>query len=172
MASTALSAGYLGTRMTLAIAPALKPAVAAPRQVTCMAKKKGIRCIITLECTEARALGETPSRYVTQKVQIILLTVFCGAYLPFTVHCVWSQQLHVPRCSLLRFATSKYSNHRNSFYQRYHPLFYPFFPLFHSIGGLSIYCGWLQNRKNTSARLELKKYNKNLRRMTLHREIK
>ena len=29
-----------------------------------------------------------------------------------------------------------------------------------------------QNRKNTSARLELKKYNKYLRRMTVHREIK
>ncbi len=30
----------------------------------------------------------------------------------------------------------------------------------------------MQNRKNTSARLELKKYNKFLRRITLHREIK
>ena len=30
----------------------------------------------------------------------------------------------------------------------------------------------VQNRKNTSARLELKKYNKYLRRMTVHREIK
>ena len=32
-----------------------------------MAKKKGIRRIITLECTEARAEGNTPSRYTTQK---------------------------------------------------------------------------------------------------------
>jgi ribosomal protein L33 len=30
----------------------------------------------------------------------------------------------------------------------------------------------LQNRKNTAAKLELKKYNKYLRRVTLHREIK
>ena len=60
-----------------------------------MAKKKGVRCIVTLECTEARALGETPSRYTTQK-----------------------------------------------------------------------------NKKNTPERLELKKYNRYLRRMTLHREIK
>lgn len=30
----------------------------------------------------------------------------------------------------------------------------------------------LQNRKNTSSRLELMKYNKYLRRYTLHREIK
>lgn len=28
----------------------------------------GIRCIVTLECTEARAEGGTPSRYTTQKV--------------------------------------------------------------------------------------------------------
>lgn len=47
----------------------------APRQVTCMAKKKGIRCIITLECTEARGEGSTPSRYVTQKVGAIW---YCG----------------------------------------------------------------------------------------------
>jgi hypothetical protein len=70
MSAMTLSAGYLGTRMTLAIAPPLRPSAAATRQVTCMAKKKGIRCIITLECTEARALGETPSRYVTQKVGV------------------------------------------------------------------------------------------------------
>eukprot|EP00193_Tetraselmis_chui_P001803 CAMPEP_0177754066 /NCGR_PEP_ID=MMETSP0491_2-20121128/1806_1 /TAXON_ID=63592 /ORGANISM="Tetraselmis chuii, Strain PLY429" /LENGTH=60 /DNA_ID=CAMNT_0019269415 /DNA_START=229 /DNA_END=411 /DNA_ORIENTATION=+ len=60
-----------------------------------MAKKKGIRCIITLECTEARGEGGTPSRYVTQK-----------------------------------------------------------------------------NRKNTPERLEIKKYNKFLRRVTVHKEIK
>lgn len=29
--------------------------------------KKGNRFIITLECTEARKLGETPSRYTTMK---------------------------------------------------------------------------------------------------------
>ncbi len=38
-----------------------------------MAKKKGVRCIVTLECTEARGLGETPSRYTTQKVRTRLL---------------------------------------------------------------------------------------------------
>jgi len=59
------------------------------------ARKKGIRLIVTLECTEARAQGETPSRYTTEK-----------------------------------------------------------------------------NKKNTSARLELMKYNKYLRKHTLHREIK
>eukprot|EP01025_Chloroclados_australasicus_P024102 TRINITY_DN2425_c0_g1_i1.p4 TRINITY_DN2425_c0_g1~~TRINITY_DN2425_c0_g1_i1.p4 ORF type:complete len:116 (+),score=7.39 TRINITY_DN2425_c0_g1_i1:50-349(+) len=37
------------------------------RQITCMAKKKGVRMIITVECTEARAEGKTPSRYTTQK---------------------------------------------------------------------------------------------------------
>ncbi len=50
---------------------ARKPVTAAPsassgatRSVTCMAKKKGVRVIVTLECTEARAEGGTPSRYV------------------------------------------------------------------------------------------------------------
>ena len=38
----------------------------ATRSVTCMAKKKGIRRIITLECTEARETGASPSRYTTQ----------------------------------------------------------------------------------------------------------
>ncbi|HEX9744352.1 MAG TPA: 50S ribosomal protein L33 [bacterium] len=66
-----------------------------------MAKKKGgkgkkdVRIVVTLECTEARELGATPSRYTTMK-----------------------------------------------------------------------------NRRNTTARLELKKYNPYLRRHTVHKEIK
>lgn len=39
------------------------------RMVTCMAKKKGVRIIVTLECTEAKGEGATPSRYTTQKVR-------------------------------------------------------------------------------------------------------
>lgn len=60
-----------------------------------MAKKNVARQVIHLECTEARGLGETPSRYTTMK-----------------------------------------------------------------------------NKKNTPARLELRKYNRFLRRVTVHREIK
>lgn len=30
----------------------------------------------------------------------------------------------------------------------------------------------MKNKKNTTKRLELRKYNKNLRRVTLHREVK
>ena len=30
----------------------------------------GIRTIVTLECTEARKLGLTPSRYTTQKARL------------------------------------------------------------------------------------------------------
>lgn len=60
-----------------------------------MAKKKGVRLIVTVECTEAKAAGEAPSRYTTQK-----------------------------------------------------------------------------NRKNTPERLELMKYNPNMRRHTLHKEVK
>merc|ERR1712039_191356 len=37
------------------------------RRNFCSAKKKGVRMIVTLECTEARAEGLTPSRYTTQK---------------------------------------------------------------------------------------------------------
>lgn len=57
--------------------------------------KKGNRFIITLECTEARKLGETPSRYTTMK-----------------------------------------------------------------------------NKKNTPDRIELKKYNPYLKRVTIHKEVK
>mmetsp|Transcript_12789 Transcript_12789/g.34879 ORF Transcript_12789/g.34879 Transcript_12789/m.34879 type:complete len:101 (-) Transcript_12789:596-898(-) len=46
--------------------PTTSPTAPARDVVVC-AKKKGIRLIVTLECTEARGLGETPSRYVTQK---------------------------------------------------------------------------------------------------------
>lgn len=66
-----------------------------------MAKKKGgkskksARIVVTLECTEARKIGATPSRYTTTK-----------------------------------------------------------------------------NRRNTTERLELKKYNPHLRRHTIHKEIK
>jgi ribosomal protein L33 len=63
-----LTSAFLGSRLSLKVAPAPKVNTEAPRQVTTMAKKKGVRCIITLECTEARAEGATPSRYVTQKV--------------------------------------------------------------------------------------------------------
>ena len=79
-------------RFSVSVTP---PRAVGPRQVTCMARKKGIRCIITIECTEARGLGMTPSRYTTQK-----------------------------------------------------------------------------NKKNTPDRLELKKYNPALKRMTVHKEIK
>jgi large subunit ribosomal protein L33 len=82
------------SRATFAV-PACPSRAAAPRDVVCMAKKKGVRCIVTVECTEARGLGETPSRYTTQK-----------------------------------------------------------------------------NKKNTPGRLEIKKYNKYLKRMTVHKEIK
>lgn len=58
-------------------------------------KKKDVRVIVTLECTEAKAEGATPSRYTTTK-----------------------------------------------------------------------------NRRNTTARLELRKYNRYLKRHTLHKEIK
>ncbi|KAI3438339.1 hypothetical protein D9Q98_000772 [Chlorella vulgaris] len=92
-----LRSAFLGaTFKTSAVAPQQASSSSnATRQVTCMAKKKGVRMIVTLECTESRANGTTPSRYTTQK-----------------------------------------------------------------------------NKKNTPERMELMKYNKYLRRMTLHKEIK
>eukprot|EP00884_Botryococcus_braunii_P012826 jgi/Botrbrau1/21544/Bobra.174_2s0047.2 len=91
-----LISSFLGSRFRASFVTEGPQATAGPRQVTtCMAKKKGIRCIVTIECTEARALGATPTRYTTQK-----------------------------------------------------------------------------NRKNTPERLELKKYNKYLKRYTVHKEIK
>lgn len=72
-----------GSRLKLAFAAPTKPAVSAPRQVTSMAKKKGVRCIVTLECTEARQEGGTPSRYVTQKVGTANGLLLCpAAYAP------------------------------------------------------------------------------------------
>ena len=45
-----------------------------------MAKKKGVRCIVTLECTEARGEGQTPSRYTTQKVWLTQILCICDTY--------------------------------------------------------------------------------------------
>eukprot|EP00240_Pyramimonas_obovata_P009535 CAMPEP_0118933084 /NCGR_PEP_ID=MMETSP1169-20130426/11241_1 /TAXON_ID=36882 /ORGANISM="Pyramimonas obovata, Strain CCMP722" /LENGTH=93 /DNA_ID=CAMNT_0006875807 /DNA_START=59 /DNA_END=340 /DNA_ORIENTATION=+ len=92
----ALQASSLfGTRLVAAPAVSARTS-SGPKQVTtCMAKKKGIRVVVTIECTEARKEGGTPSRYTTEK-----------------------------------------------------------------------------NRKNTPDKLELVKYNKFLRRRTLHKEIK
>lgn len=54
---------------TSTVAPQTQSSTNASRQVTCMVKKKGIRLIVTLECTEAKGEGATPSRYTTQKVR-------------------------------------------------------------------------------------------------------
>jgi large subunit ribosomal protein L33 len=66
-ASTAVNNPFLGNRMTYRVAAAPAPSSTAFRQVTTMAKKKGVRIIVTLECTESRSAGATPSRYCTQK---------------------------------------------------------------------------------------------------------
>ncbi|EFJ49012.1 plastid/chloroplast ribosomal protein L33 [Volvox carteri f. nagariensis] len=94
-AAPTVSNPFMGNKMSYRVAAAPVPCTTAFRQVTTMAKKKGVRLIVTIECTESKAAGATPSRYVTQK-----------------------------------------------------------------------------NRKNTPERLELMKYNPNLRRHTLHKEVK
>lgn len=65
-----LTSAFLGagrTSVALVARPQPSSSNGASRQVTCMAKKKGVRLIVTLECTEARQEGGTPSRYTTQK---------------------------------------------------------------------------------------------------------
>lgn len=63
-----LVSSFTGRGFIFGVAPS-PPRLQASRQVTCMAKKKGTRIIVTLECTEARGEGKTPSRYTTQKVR-------------------------------------------------------------------------------------------------------
>lgn len=65
-----LTSAFLGAQRMVAplVAAPQRGAGNASRQVTCMAKKKGVRLIVTLECTEARQEGGTPTRYTTQKV--------------------------------------------------------------------------------------------------------
>ncbi|KAI7846084.1 hypothetical protein COHA_000450 [Chlorella ohadii] len=63
----ALRTSFFGQTFKTSVATQQQPSSNATRQVTCMAKKKGIRMIVTLECTEARGEGATPSRYTTQK---------------------------------------------------------------------------------------------------------
>ncbi|PNH10182.1 50S ribosomal protein L33, partial [Tetrabaena socialis] len=63
----AMSNPFMGSKMSYRIAAAPAPSTTAFRQVTTMAKKKGVRLIVTVECTEAKGLNATPSRYVTQK---------------------------------------------------------------------------------------------------------
>lgn len=65
--ATGLANPLMGARMTYRLAVAPAPSQTAFRQVTCMAKKKGVRLIVTIECTEAKGEAGTPSRYVTQK---------------------------------------------------------------------------------------------------------
>lgn len=66
--ATELRNPMMGNVIRYRVAAAPMPLTStATRAVTTMAKKKGVRLIVTLECTEARAIGMTPSRYVTQK---------------------------------------------------------------------------------------------------------
>lgn len=68
------ASSMFGTRLVVAPAAPRSVASTGTRQVTtCMAKKKGVRVVITIECTEARKEGETPSRYTTEKVGAYLL---------------------------------------------------------------------------------------------------
>lgn len=66
--STGLKNPFMGSTMRYRVAAAPAPSTTATRQVVTMVRKKGVRLIVTIECTEAKTQGATPSRYVTQKV--------------------------------------------------------------------------------------------------------
>jgi large subunit ribosomal protein L33 len=75
-AAPTVSNPLMGNKMTYRVAAAPVPSMTAFRQVTTMAKKKGVRLIVTIECTESKGVGATPSRYVTQKVSVPGLTLW------------------------------------------------------------------------------------------------
>lgn len=124
----------------------------------------GVRCIVTLECTEARAEGGTPSRYTTQKVrldrlicsQISQIRRMIAVFLhQFQSRLQMSRQMSCPRRQNLL-------GHGKDI-TRFHK---------HGRGhgqDAADKHSYVQNRRKTSERLELKKYNKFLRRHTLHK---
>ena len=116
----------MGSTLSYRVAAAPMPSQTAVRQVATMAKKKGVRIIVTLECTEAKSAGTTPSRYCTQKVAAANGRAQHGA------------------------ARQRRAERRADGAALCDP----------------------QNRRNTPERLELMKYNPNLKKYTLHREIK
>ena len=186
--SSVMANPLLGNRMSLRVAPAAAPAGStATRCVTTMARKKGVRIIVTLECTEARGEGMTPSRYVTQKVRCAIGgwggaresgglarmraraggVALSSSHTPYrslidagqaAVSCIASElgmlcsreraECTVPSAST-RAAAAAHRTHKQHKTQT-----------------------TKQNRRNTPERLEIKKFNPNLRRYTLHREIK
>jgi ribosomal protein L33 len=64
-----LRSSFVGRGFATSVAAPSRPSANATRQVTVCAKKKGVRLIVTLECTESRQESATPSRYTTQKVR-------------------------------------------------------------------------------------------------------
>lgn len=129
------------------------------KELTSFALGVGIRCIVTLECTEARAEGATPSRYVTQKVMALkrlpesLQGSFalgcCKIWWPANHFCMHHMRLTATGRLSGRIAQADLRTFSRSSCQEKGFL--------------------LQNRKKTSERLELRKYNKFLRRHTLHK---
>lgn len=191
-----------GSRLSYSVVAAPTSAATATRQVTTMAKKKGVRIIVTMECTESRGEGLTPSRYTTQKVRALAdgkkrkrrrrraavravcsethtadaarlaLVLLVPQGPPRAVDSSEQQRLapeagvlpKPPCCTArsrpwsrpLRFRLLSPCSPSPSLLRKQHTTTHPN----------------TQNRRNDPERLELMKYNPNLRRYTLHREIK
>lgn len=176
--ASALANPLLGQTLRYRVVAAPSPAPTATRQVATMAKKKGVRIIVTMECTEARGEGATPSRYTTQKVR---RRRRCGGRGRGR-----SEQAAGPRWAACQ--TAHCNEQRNGASRRARlgagrqrvragPVS-PALPGRQLVAmpvdraPLPAPAFLLQNRRNHPERLELKKFNPHLRRYTLHREIK
>lgn len=200
-----LRSAFLGKASVRAASPmASKPAGSsnATRSVTAMAKKKGIRVIVTLECTEARSEGGTPSRVremrwsfgpreISRRPAVVLderrahsvsynmIWTMCSSagstrgprvrcfrcWVPCWVHarprsrCPRARPSHSPPRQLVITPSRHHAISSTRQLTRFAPVVAPQYTT-------------QKSKKNTPERIEMKKYNKYLRRHTLHREIK
>ena len=190
--ATAVSNPLFGNRLSYRVVAAPAQPCTATRQVVTMAKKKGVRIIVTMECTEARTEGATPSRYTTQKVCSGAARVrrSARASLGWPIRAIgcWDWQcmgicMYIwrgCRCSGASCVAEQAGEAAAASWHSAHAVARLAHALHRSPHHISRSCnltsltpgGRTQNRRNHPERLELKKYNPHLRRYTLHREIK
>ena len=195
-----LRSAFLGKASVRAASPmASKPAGSsnATRSVTAMAKKKGIRVIVTLECTEARSEGGTPSRVremrwsfgpreISRRPAVVLdeRRAHSVSYNMIWTMCSSAGSTRGPRVRCFRCwvpcwvharpksrcPRARPSHHANS--PTRHLVITPTRQLTRFAPVVAPQYTTQKSKKNTPERIEMKKYNKYLRRHTLHREIK
>jgi large subunit ribosomal protein L33 len=171
--AAAVANPLFGNRLSYRVVAAPAPTSSqATRQVVTMAKKKGVRIIVTMECTEAKTEGATPSRYTTQKASARRPRAARGPHSRGAgPHGEGGRPAHkrmgrrrgggAPGARLRRRAAAARADARRAG-SRVRLAEPP----------ASNLARRAQNRRNNPERMELKKYNPYLRRYTLHREIK